>query len=128
VRSADDIERVITTLSRDLEAGRVVMPSPVTTIHREPIVALAERYRVASIYPYRYFPALGGLLSFGVDNLDLYRRAASYVDRILKGEKPADLPVRQPTKFHFVVNLKTAKAIGVELPTSILLRADDVIE
>ena len=128
VRASDEIERVIATLSRDTEGGLVVLPSPVTTMYRGTIVALAERYRIVAIYPYRYFATLGGLVSFGVDNLDLYRRAASYVDRILNGAKPADLPVQAPTKYELAINLKTAKALGLTVPPTLLARADEVIE
>jgi putative ABC transport system substrate-binding protein len=105
-----------------------VSPDILTTVNRELIVALADRHRLPAIYPYRYFVAIGGLASYGIDNLDLYRRAAFYVDRILKGAKPGDLPVQTPTKFELVINLKTAKALGLEVPLHLQQLADDVIE
>ena len=104
------------------------MPDVFTAVHRGPVIRLAARYRLPAVYPFRYFATSGGLMSYGVDLRDLYRRAASYVDRILKGAKPADLPVQQPTKFELVVNLKTAKALGVTIPPFLLDSADEVIE
>ena len=97
-------------------------------MQRDHIVALAARHKLPAIYPYRHFVTAGGLLSYGVDVASLYRRAAGYVDRILKGEKPADLPVQNPTKYELAINLKTAKALSIEVPQSVLVRADEVIE
>jgi putative ABC transport system substrate-binding protein len=105
-----------------------VLPSPVTQRYRGPIIASAGQRRLPAIYPYRHFVAEGGLISYGIDLLSLYKQAASYVDRILKGAKPADLPVQLPTEFELVINLKTAKALGFELPASLVARANEVIE
>jgi putative ABC transport system substrate-binding protein len=127
VSNADEIKRSIDELAREPNSGLVVLADNVTVYHRNLIVELAERYRLPAVYPYRYFAASGGLLSYGIDTVDLYRRAASYVDRILRGAKPADLPVQQPTKFELVINLKAAKALGLTIPRS-LRRADEVIE
>src|SRR5713101_1786586 len=104
------------------------MPDVVFSAHRERITALAAVHRFPAVYPYSYFAASGGLMSYGPDAIDLYRRSASYIDRILKGEKPADLPVQQPTKFELVINLKTAKALGLDVPLHLQQLADEVIE
>jgi putative ABC transport system substrate-binding protein len=128
IRNAAEIERLITEFATQADAGLLVLPSPVSNEYRELIVALAARHRLPAIYAFRYFPAIGGLVSYGIDVVDLYKRAAIYVDRILKGAKPADLPMEQPTKFELVVNLKTAKALGLTVPPSLLVRADEVIE
>jgi ABC-type uncharacterized transport system substrate-binding protein len=105
-----------------------VVPNPVTIGHRELIIALAARHRLPAVYAYRYFVADGGVISYGPHFVDQYRQAAGYVDRILKGEKPADLPVQAPTKYELVINLKSAKALGLDVPASVLARADEVIE
>ena len=106
----------------------IVTASPLARVHRNLIIALAARHRLPAVYPFRYFATGGGLISYGPDVADQYRRAAGYVDRILKGEKPADLPVQAPTKYELVINLKTAKALGLEVPPTLLARADEVIE
>jgi putative ABC transport system substrate-binding protein len=127
-RDAGEIERAITAFARDPNGGLIVTGSPSATVHRELIIALAARYRLPAVYYIRYFVTGGGLISYGPDFVDQFRRAASYVDRVLKGEKPADLPVQAPTKYELVINLKTAKALGFTVPTSVLARADKVIE
>jgi putative ABC transport system substrate-binding protein len=123
-----EIEGIMTGLGQDGRGGLIVLPDAFTDVYREEIIALAARHRVPTVYGYRYFTAAGGLMSYGVDSGNIYRRAASYVDRILKGAKPADLPVQAPTKFQLVVNLKTATALGLTIAESFLLRADEVIE
>jgi putative tryptophan/tyrosine transport system substrate-binding protein len=129
--SLDDvgqIERDIAEFAQRSNGGLIVVPGARVVVHRELIAALATRHGLPAIYPYRYFAASGGLMSYGPDVLDQYRRAASYIDRILKGEKPADLPVQNPTKYELVINLKTAKVLGLEIPPLVLARADEVIE
>ena len=128
VRSAAEAESSIDAFAREPNGGLLGAPEITITLHRELIMRLAARHRLPAIYPYRYFPASGGLASYGIVVTDQWRRAASYVDRILKGEKPADLPVQTPVKFEFVINLKTAKALGLDLPPTLLARADEVIE
>jgi putative ABC transport system substrate-binding protein len=113
---------------READIGLVVLPEPVTGTNRTLIIELAARYHLPAIYPFRFFTASGGLIAYGVDQYELYRRAASYVDRILRGAKTAELPVEQPTKFDLAINLKTAKALGLEIPPQLLTRADEVIE
>jgi putative ABC transport system substrate-binding protein len=128
VRDPPDIERAITTFSRSSNGGLIVTASALASVHRDLIIALAARHKLPSVYYERTFVNAGGLISYGPDFIDQYRRAAGYVDRILKGEKPADLPVQAPTKFELVINVKTAKAVGIEIPREILARADEVIE
>jgi putative tryptophan/tyrosine transport system substrate-binding protein len=128
VRDAGEIERAVTAFARSPNDGLLVTGSALATVHRDLIVALAARHRLPAVYPFRLFVAGGGLISYGPDSIDPYRQAAGYVDRILKGEKPADLPVQAPTKYELVINLKTAKALGLELPQTLLARADEVIE
>jgi len=129
VRSADEIERGIAMLARSANGGLIVVgPTSSVQLHRNLIIALAARHRLPAVYGSPVWSKAGGLISYGADALDQYRRAASYVDRILKGEKPADLPVQAPTKYELVINLKTAKALGLEVPATLLARADEVIE
>jgi ABC-type uncharacterized transport system substrate-binding protein len=125
---AADIERGLAAFARTSNGGLIVTANPVATIHRELIIALAARHQLPAVYYQRLFVAAGGLISYGTDYVDQYRSAAGYVDRILKGEKPADLPVQAPTKFELVINLKTAKALGLDVPPTLLARADEVIE
>jgi ABC-type uncharacterized transport system substrate-binding protein len=128
VRHTSDIERAVASFARTPNGGLIVTADPAAIVHREAITTLAARHRLPAIYPYRFFVTSGGLISYGLDNIEQYRLAAGYVDRILKGEKPADLPVQAPTKYELVVNLKTAKALGLGIPTTVLARADEVIE
>jgi putative tryptophan/tyrosine transport system substrate-binding protein len=128
VRDAGEIERAITAFARSSNDGLILTGSALAYIHRELIVALAARHKLPAVYSDRVFVTDGGLISYGPDRVDQYRRAASYVDRILKGEKPADLPVQAPTKYELVINLKTAKTLGLEVPHTLLPRADEVIE
>jgi putative ABC transport system substrate-binding protein len=123
-----EIERAITALAREPNSGLIVLPSPITAVYRELIAKLAVESRLPAVYPYRYFSEIGGLIAYAIDPIDLYRRAASYVDRVLKGEKPANLPVQQPFKFEMVINLKAAKAIGLHVAGRLIARADEVIE
>jgi ABC-type uncharacterized transport system substrate-binding protein len=128
VRDADEIERAVTAFARVPNGGMVVTASALTLVHLDRIVTLAAKLRLPAVYPRRLYVDSGGLISYGFDVVDQFRRAASYIDRILKGEKPADLPVQAPTKYELVVNLKTAKAIGLTVPDTVLARADEVIE
>ena len=123
-----EIERAVATFAGQPDGGLIVMPHAYTLANRASIIILAARYRLPAIYPYRFFATEGGLMSYGPDQIDQWRGAASYVDRILRGEKPGDLPVQAPTKFELVVNLKTARAIGLNIPPAFPLRADEVIE
>jgi putative tryptophan/tyrosine transport system substrate-binding protein len=127
-RDGGEIERVVTAFARSPNDGLIVMGSALGASHSNLIVTLAARYRLPTVYPFRFFVTGGGLISYGPDTIDPYRHAAGYVDRILKGEKPADLPVQAPTKYELVINVKTAKALGLDLPTTVLARADEVIE
>src|SRR5262245_11032566 len=122
------IEGIISVLGSGADGGLIVLPDAFTDVHREQIIALAARHRVPTIYGYRYFTAAGGLVSYGPNSADMYRRAAAYVDRILKGEKPADLPVQGTTTFELAINLKTAKALGLDVPANLLALVDEVIE
>ena len=126
--AADEIERAISAFAQQPNGALLVAPNAVTIFHRDLIIALAARHRLPAIYPYRFFAANGGFISYGVDLLDLYRQAASYVDRILKGAKPGDLPVQLARKFELVVNLKSANALGLAIPEPFLQHADEVIE
>jgi putative ABC transport system substrate-binding protein len=128
VRDAGEIERAVTAFAREAKGGLIVVAGAAVAVHRALIINLAAQYRLPAVYPYRYYVASGGLMSYGPDNIDQYRRAAGYVDRILKGEKPADLPVQAPTKYKLVINLKTAKALGLDIPPTLLARADEVID
>jgi putative ABC transport system substrate-binding protein len=128
VRDGPGIERDVIAFARFSNGGLVVTGTPLAQLHRNLIITLAARHKLPAVYFERFFAADGGLMSYGADFIDQYRRAAGYVDRILKGEKPADLPVQAPTKYELVVNLKTAKALGLEVPPTLLARADEVIE
>ena len=128
LRDVGEIERAIADFARSPNGGLVVLPSGLSFIHRELIIRLAGRHRLPAVYPFRFYVEDGGLICYGPDDIDQLRRAAAYVDRILKGEKPADLPVQTPTKYETVINLKTAKALGLTVPPTLLARADEVIE
>jgi len=128
MRDGAEIERAVTAFARRPNGGLILTASALAAIHRDLVVSLAARYKLPAVYITRYFVAGGGLVSYGPDFVDQYRRAAEYVDRILKGEKPADLPVQAPTKYELVINLKTAKALGLDIPTTVLASADEVIE
>jgi ABC-type uncharacterized transport system substrate-binding protein len=128
LRDAGEIERDVAAFARSPNGGLIVTASTLAVVHRDLIVTLAARHKLPAVYPSRFFVAAGGLISYGPDSIDPHRRAAGYVDRILKGEKPADLPVQAPTKYELAINLKTAKALGLEVPPTLLARADKVIE
>jgi putative ABC transport system substrate-binding protein len=128
VRDPGEIERGIASFARSSNGGLIVTGSALTAFHRDLIVALAARHKLPAVYIERFWVTAGGLISYGPDFLDQFRRAAGYVDRILKGEKPADLPVQAPTKYELIINLKTAKALGLDMPATVLARADEVIE
>ena len=128
VRDPSEIDRVLGTFARSSHGGLIVTGSGLALVHRELIITLAARYKLPAVYYRRYFVTSGGLISYGYDLVDQFRRAADYISRILKGEKPADLPVQAPTKYELAINLKTAKALGLEVPPMLLARADEVIE
>ena len=128
VRDAAELETAIAAQTREPNGGLIVMPDTFTTVHRAKITALAAQYRLPAVYPFRFFAANGGLLSYGSDTVDNYRRSATYVDRVLHGAKPSELPVQAPVKFELVMNLKTAKALGLDVPPLLQQRADEVIE
>ena len=127
-RDAGEIERALAAFAHEPNGGVIIAASSSAVTHRDLIISLAMRYRLPNVYPFRYYPASGGLASYGPDTISDFKRAAAYVDRILKGEKPADLPVQAPTKYELVINLKTARALGLEVPPMLLARADEVIE
>jgi putative ABC transport system substrate-binding protein len=128
VHGTSDLESVVAAQARQPNGGLIVMPDTFTTAHREKITALAARHHLPAVYPFRYFSYVGGLLSYGTDLVYDFRRTATYADRILKGAKPSELPVQAPVKFELVINVKTAKALGLTVPPSLLTRADEVIE
>ena len=128
VHDAAEIERAITAFATEPNGGLIVMPHPVTASNRDLIIGLAARHRLPAVYPFRFFAAAGGLLSYGADQVDMYRRAASYVDRILRGSKPDELPVQVSNQFELVLNLKTAKTLGLEIPPTLLAIANEVID
>ena len=128
VENADDVERTIESFGQLPNCGLIAPPDATTVVHRDLIIELANRHHLPAVFPFRFFVTAGGLMSYGIDFVDVFRQAASYVDRILRGAKPADLPVQAPTKYETVLNLKTAKALGLTVPPTLLVRADDVIE
>jgi putative ABC transport system substrate-binding protein len=128
IRDAGEIERAVAAFARSSNGGLIVPGSGLAQVHRNLIITLTARHKLPAVYFERQFVAGGGLVSYGPDFIDMYRHAAGYVDRILKGEKPADLPVQAPTKYELVINLKTAKALGLDVPPTLLARADEVIE
>jgi putative tryptophan/tyrosine transport system substrate-binding protein len=128
VRSASDIEVAISNAAQQPSGGLIVLPDSLAVIHSELIISLVEHHRLPTVYPFRVFAAKGGLLAYGLDIPEMYRQAANYVDRILRGTKPSELPVQAPNKFELIVNLKSAKALSLDVPTTLLARADEVIE
>ena len=128
VHDTSELESVVAAWTREPNSGLIVMPEPFTIAHRVEITSVAARYRLPAVYPYRFFTAVGGLLSYGNDLVDNFRRAATYADRILKGANPSELPVQAPVKFELVINLKTTKALGLDVPLHLQQRADEVIE
>jgi putative ABC transport system substrate-binding protein len=127
-RDDGEIERALAAFAREPNGGVIITASAAAVTHRELIISLMTRYRLPNVYPFRYYPNTGSLASYGPDPIKDFPRAAGYVDRILKGEKPADLPVQAPIKYELIVNLKTAKALGIDVPPMLLARADEVIE
>jgi putative tryptophan/tyrosine transport system substrate-binding protein len=127
VRSREEFEGAFQLATKERADGLVVLPSPLTNLYRRTLVTLAARTRLPAVYPLREYAEVGGLIAYGASIPDLYRRAATYVDKILRGAKPGDLPIQQPTKFELVVNAKTANALGLTIPRSILVRADEII-
>ena len=127
-RASSEFESAIATFARSADGGLIVTSSALATIHRALLVQLVAQHKLPTVYSERFFAAAGGLISYGPNYLDQYRHAANYVDRILKGEKPSDLPVQMPTKFELIINLKTAKTLGLTVPATLLARADEVIE
>jgi putative ABC transport system substrate-binding protein len=128
VRNIAEIEAAVASVANTPNGALIVIPGPLMAAHRELIASLAHKQRLPSVAGYRFYPGSGGLASYGADNIDLYRRAGSYLDRVVKGEKPGDLPVQMASKFELVINLKTAKALGLTIPASLLTTADEVIE
>ena len=128
IRDAGTIENAVEAFAREINPGLLVLPDVTTTVHEQLIAKLAVQHRMPAIYPWRHFVTAGGLMCYAVDLPDLWRRSASYVDRILKGEKPADLPVQVPTKYELAINLKTAKVLGLTVPDKLLVVSDEVIE
>jgi putative tryptophan/tyrosine transport system substrate-binding protein len=128
VRDPGEIERAIAAFAQVPNGGLINAGAPSAGVHRNLVITLAARHQLPAVYPLPYYASIGGLIAYGPNQVDQYRRAAGYVDRILKGEKPADLPVQAPTKYELVINLKTAKALGIEVPTTLLARADEAIE
>jgi putative tryptophan/tyrosine transport system substrate-binding protein len=128
MRDAGEIERAIVAFARVPNSGLIIVGAPSAVVHRNLIITLAARHQLPAVYPLSYFARSGGLMSYGPDSIEPYRRAAGYIDRILKGEKPADLPVQAPTKYELIIDLKTAKALGLTVPSQLLARADEVIE
>jgi putative tryptophan/tyrosine transport system substrate-binding protein len=128
LNDATEIERELAAFAQSTNGGLILTASALSAVHRELIITLAARHKLPAVYQERNYAAAGGLISYGADWVDQYRRAAGYVDRILKGEKPADLPVQAPTKYQLVINLKTAKTLGIDVPPTLLARADEVIE
>ncbi len=127
-QNAPEIERAVNAFAREANGALIVLPNPTTFRHRELVIGLAAKHRLPAVYPYRYFVTEGGLMSYGTDLVEQYRQAGFYVDRVLRGAKPADLPVQGPTKYETVLNLKTAKALGLTVPPGLLVAADEVIE